>query len=127
MSRTVLAFGTFDYWHRGHEQFLQTAASFGDRLIVSVARDVHVGLLKHKSPWHTEQERLAFVSKVPCVSEAILSDEALGSYDIVLSHRPDVIAIGHDQDTLAHDLTRWMQQKHISIPLKRIERFSRDV
>lgn len=37
--KKVLAFGTFDGFHRGHLSFLEQAKSHGNYLIVVVARD----------------------------------------------------------------------------------------
>ena len=105
----VLAFGTFDLFHPGHEFFLAQAARLGD-LYVAVARDSHVRLLKNREPQRREAERLATVRRVPCVADARLSDEALGTYAVVRDVRPDIIALGFDQTGLAEDLKRWTKE-----------------
>jgi cytidyltransferase-like protein len=104
---TVLVFGTFDRWHAGHEAFLQEAASFGDHLIVSVARDDHVLALKGKRPWRTEQVRLTQLRQHPLVSEAVLGDEVLGSYDVIKRKLPQMVLLGFDQEALGQDLRTW--------------------
>ncbi len=105
----VLAFGTFDLFHPGHEFFLAQAAALGE-LHVAVARDAHVLALKGRAPQRGEAQRLATVRRVPNVAEARLSDETLGSYAVVDAVRPDVIALGFDQAGLAADLARWMEE-----------------
>jgi len=46
---TVLAFGTFDILHKGHEFLLSKAKSFGERLVVVIARDVTVEKFKQEN------------------------------------------------------------------------------
>lgn len=118
--KTVLAFGTFDRLHPGHRVFLARAAALGDRLVVAVARDAHVRLLKNKEPVQSEETRRAAVEEVDDVDEAVLSDEELGTYAVLDRVRPDVIALGYDQAGLEADLRRHMDARGISIPLSRI-------
>ncbi len=121
MFPVVLAFGTFDLFHKGHEFFLAEAAQHG-RLHVAVARDAHVRALKGKGTSRPETARLATVARQPCVEQAVLSDETLGSYGVVRTLRPAVIALGHDQDALEADLRRWMAETGVDIPVVRIAR-----
>lgn len=118
--KTVLAFGTFDRLHAGHRAFLERAKSLGDRLVVAVARDQHVQTLKSKIPVQDEETRRSFVASVEGVDEAFLSDQELGTYEILNRVNPDVIAIGYDQHSLQTDLSRHMQERGISIPMERI-------
>ena len=46
--KTVMAFGTFDLMHPGHEYFLRQAKKRGDYLIAVIARDSTVKKLKGK-------------------------------------------------------------------------------
>jgi len=117
---TLLAFGMFDRLHPGHRAFLERAAALGDRLVVAVARDEHVRALKRKEPRQGVETRRAIVADIPCVSEAILSDETLGTYAVLDRVRPDVIALGYDQFGLEADLRRHFAERGIDIPLARI-------
>lgn len=117
---TVLAFGTFDAFHMGHDFLLTNARAAGDRLVVAVARDAHVRTLKGHDPVQSEQERLERVRRHPAVDEARLCDKALGSYEILEHVRPDVIAIGFDQSALRDDISRWMAAHGVDIQLKTI-------
>lgn len=121
-SQTVLAFGTFDGIHPGHEHFLSEAAALGSKLVVGVARDEHVRKLKNKSPNFSHDTRRDAVAELSYVEDAVLSDENLGSYDIIDTVNPDVIAIGHDQIALLNDLRRWMRETGREITTKRISK-----
>ena len=120
MNTRVLAFGTFDLFHAGHVFFLEQASALGDELYVSVARDAHIQTLKHHEPMRDQEARLATVIRQPCVKSAQLSDETLGSYGVIRSIKPNIIALGFDQDGLATDLKRWMREQGISIELTRL-------
>lgn len=116
MSKRVLIFGTFDGLHSGHLFMLRTARTFGDVLIVGVARDAHVRELKQKEPELDEQQRMEAVSRLGYVDTAVLCDEQLGSFGILDDVRPDLIVLGHDQQDLEAALRRWMESnRQISI------------
>ncbi|MDP3988835.1 MAG: adenylyltransferase/cytidyltransferase family protein [bacterium] len=100
----VLVFGVFDLFHPGHEFFLNEAIKRGDELIVVVARDAAVQLHKGITPVHDEQARLATVLDFPGVSDAVLSDEVEGRYEVLREWRPDTVVFGHDQQDLAKDI-----------------------
>ncbi len=96
--KTVLAFGTYDVFHKGHEYFLREAAKLGDRLVVVVARDANVERLKGRLPHDSETLRLQNVAAFDAVSEARLGYEEWGKHLQVLTDiAPDVIALGYDQ------------------------------
>lgn len=108
LMKTVMAFGTFDDLHPGHEHFLKEARALGDQLIVVVARDKSVRELKHREPKYNEETRRHAVEKLTLVSKAVLGDDTLGTYEVILRHHPNIIALGHDQSALAEDLHRWL-------------------
>ena len=96
--KTVLVFGTYDVFHKGHEYFLREAAKLGDRLVVVVARDTNVERLKGRLPHDSEDVRLQNVAAFDAVSEARLGYEEWGKHLQVLTDvAPDVIALGYDQ------------------------------
>jgi FAD synthetase len=118
MSGRVLVFGTFDGLHSGHIFFLRQARALGTHLTVSIARDAHIRELKHKMTCQTEQKRLQLVKKIESVDEAILSDETLGTFDVIPHIQPDLIVLGYDQLELSDALTKWMKQTYAQIPMK---------
>ena len=124
--KTVLVFGTFDALHPGHEFFLEKSASFGDRLVVVVARDSFVQSFKNKNPLHNEISRLHFIQSHPLVTEACLADEITGSFSVLNRIRPTVICLGHDQDALGDSLRTWMKKSGNHYKVKVLNPFKRD-
>ena len=94
---TVLAFGTFDLLHAGHEHYLRRAKALGDRLVVVVARDATVRAVKGHDPVRPERSRLGAVARLPSVDRAVLGMPGPDKLRIVEKIRPDVIALGYDQ------------------------------
>jgi cytidyltransferase-like protein len=120
MTRTVLVFGTFDGLDEGHRAFLKHAAEHGERLVVAVARDTHVKTLKGHVPKHGEGERMKMVETIPEVADVLLSDETLGTYQIIQDVKPAIIVLGFDQDVLGIDLHAWLEKTGRSIPVVRL-------
>ncbi len=105
--RTVLAFGTFDLLHPGHESLLRFAKNQGDRLTVVIGRDSTVERLKGRPPMHGEEERREAVDALGIAAEVVLGDEH-DHLRVIREKRPDVIVLGYDQthftDRLRADL-----------------------
>jgi cytidyltransferase-like protein len=123
MSATALCFGTFDGLDEGHRRFLSAARREGETLAVSVARDAHVKELKGKAPRMNERARLAAVLASGLADEAYLSDERLGSFDLVERVHPQRIVLGHDQDELEAALRTWLEARTQSLPIERLPKF----
>lgn len=102
-----MVFGVFDGLHEGHQYFLTQAATYGS-LIVVVAPDLAVQHLKHKKPKHSQDERLAAVREFMPEAIVVLGDERQGTYEVVKTHRPAMILLGHDQRALGDDVRRAM-------------------
>ena len=96
---TIMAFGTFDALHPGHEDFFRQARSLANdpRLVVSVARDAVAERVKGKLPRFSERARLRYVSQHEAVDEAVLGDTD-GYIDHIRAISPDIIALGYDQE-----------------------------
>lgn len=95
---TVLAFGTFDKFHEGHRWFLTEAKKQGNRLVVVVARDRNVAMIKGHNPKYAEAERLASVQAFTVVDEARLGFEDFNRrFEVIDQVQPDVICLGYDQ------------------------------
>jgi cytidyltransferase-like protein len=119
----ALVFGTFDGLHKGHESFLDQAKALGAEVVVGVARDAHVIVLKNKVPRFPEQQRLSSVLGYPGVYDARLCDVELGSFEIIDSVRPDIILIGHDQDCLFNALQSWLLKNNRNVKLVRARKY----
>ena len=116
---TVLAFGTFDLLHPGHEFFLSEARKLGDRLLVSMPADADVMYLKRKPPGHTFSVRSAAVKETGLVDDIFASDppEAHGTFSLVERAAPDIIALGYDQQALGTALEEWKTRYQKSVEL----------
>ena len=107
-----MVFGTFDMIHKGHEDLFRQARALAlePYLIVSVARDASAERVKGMRPRIGEEERRQALATHPLVDEAVLGD-AEGYMPHIIATRPDVIALGYDQEgeyveRLADDLRR---------------------
>ncbi|KKS33477.1 MAG: FAD synthase [Parcubacteria group bacterium GW2011_GWC2_42_12] len=95
--KTVMAFGTFDLMHPGHEYFLRQAKKRGDYLIAVIARDSTVKKLKGKLPYQSEKQRLRAIVALNLADKVILGDKGLNKYRVIKRYRPNVICLGYDQ------------------------------
>ena len=94
--RIVFTNGVFDLLHRGHAEYLEEAASLGDRLVVGVNTDASVGRLKGPTrPIVPEDERAELVGALACVDAVVLFDDDTPER-LIREVRPDVLAKGGD-------------------------------
>lgn len=101
--KIVLATGAFDLLHYGHLKALEDAKKSGgrnSRLIVIVARDNTVEKRKGKKPTIPEEQRRALVESLKPVDRAVLGYEEMNMKAAIRKIKPDVIALGYDQDDI---------------------------
>jgi FAD synthetase len=125
--RVVLASGTFDLLHLGHVRFLEEAKKAGGKdaeLVVIVARDSTVKARKGKKPVMPEDQRRALVESLKVVDEAILGLEDFSIDKVIEKIKPDVIAVGHDQDGIEKEVQKAIQEK-FGIKVVKIGRFGK--
>ncbi len=121
--REVLTFGAFDELHPGHLHLLKRAREYGDRLVVALARDSVIKELKGHAPTQNFKKRKEALLETNLVDQVHRGDHRLGNYRVLSIERPDVIALGHDQDELEADLEKWMKKFSVPLPIVRIEAF----
>lgn len=129
----IMVFGTFDMVHEGHVNFFRQARALAcpepgrrdpkPHLIVSVARDSIVTRIKGAKPRRSEKERSALLLRNALVDEVVLGQED-GYIEHIEEARPDVIALGYDQegefvDRLERDLTN----AGVKVKVVRLEAF----
>ncbi|RJS85569.1 FAD synthase [Candidatus Bathyarchaeota archaeon] len=122
----VLASGTFDLLHYGHVYYLTEAKRIGgenSKLIVVVARDKTVEKIKGKRPIIPENQRRAVVEALKVVDEAILGYEEMSMEKVIERVKPDIIALGYDQDNIWKDLRRLIKEKGLNVKIVKIGRF----
>ncbi len=116
----VLATGTFEILHPGHLLYLEEAKKLGDELFVIVARDINVKRRK-RTPIIPEEQRLKMVSALKVVDKAMLGSEE-DMYEPLYSIKPDVIAIGYDQDFDERKLEQELRKRGFNSEVIRIKK-----
>ena len=126
--KIVVASGTFDLLHFGHVKYLEEAKKAGGEnaeLIVIVARDSTVEKRKGKKPVMPEDQRRSLVESLKVVNEAILGFEDFSIDKVIEKIRPDVIAVGHDQDGIEREVRKAIAEKGLNIQIAKIGRFGK--
>jgi len=117
----VLAFGTFDIFHKGHEFYLKEAKKYGDILNVIVARDSTVKQIKGKTPLNSELKRLAQIQNLDYVDKAFLGYEE-DKYKIIEEIRPHIICLGYDQQSFSNDLKNKLKKRGLNPKIVKFEK-----
>lgn len=96
--KIVYTYGAFDLLHPGHIKLLETAKSYGDKLIVGVVDDKAIGELKGKDrPVQGLEDRLRIVQSLKCVDSVMVQKD----YDPVPNMEkimPSILIKGDDWD-----------------------------
>jgi len=126
--RVVLASGTFDLLHLGHVRFLEEAKKAGGKdaeLVVIVARDSTVKARKGKKPVMPEDQRRALVESLKVVDEAILGLDDFSIRKVIERIKPDIIAVGHDQDGIEKEVLKAIEKEKLAVEVVKIGRFGK--
>jgi FAD synthetase len=126
VTKTVLTSGAFDLIHYGHIRLLEEAKRLGGpdaRLVVIIARDETIKRLKGKRPTFPEDQRRALVEALAPVDEALLGYEDLDMATVIEKVKPDIIAVGYDQDDIERMAQRIIEEKDLDIEVHRLEKF----
>ncbi len=127
--KIVLASGTFDLLHLGHVKYLEDAKKTGGRnakLVVIVARDETVQKRKNLKPIMPEEHRRALVESLKVVDEAILGFEDLDILAVIEKLKPDVIAVGYDQNSIEEQVRKIVTQQGLPVQIIKISKFGKD-
>lgn len=93
-----MAVGVFDLLHAGHLHYLEQARELGDHLTVVVAHDETVRKRKHE-PITGHELRSRMVAGLKPVDEVVIGNPPnVPIFDILPVVKPDIIALGYDQD-----------------------------
>jgi len=118
--KTVMAFGTFDLFHAGHENYLRQAKELGNSLIVIIARDETVKKIKGLTPTHNENERMRSVKNSGIADKVILGNKD-DKHKVLKKYRPDVIALGYDQFVFTQRLEKTLIDNKINADIVRLQ------
>jgi len=126
--KTVLASGTFDLLHLGHVKYLEEAKKAGGKnakLIVIVARDSTAEKRKGGKPVMPEEHRRALVESLKVVDKAVLGYEDFDMGKVLEEIKPDIIAVGHDQNDIEARVRQAVSNKNLGIQVVKIKRFGK--
>ncbi|OGF20367.1 hypothetical protein A2Y83_05370 [Candidatus Falkowbacteria bacterium RBG_13_39_14] len=123
--KTVIIFGTFDIFHKGHINFIEQARAYGDSicspplqggvrggiekkltksyLIAVIARDKTVLKIKGALPRNNEKSRLNNLRDSGLVDKTILGS-LRDKYAAIRQYKPDIICLGYDQNRFVDKL-----------------------
>lgn len=117
-----MVFGTFDILHPGHIGFLKQAKKLGDFLIVSLAREEFIKLIKGRKALYSETERKTLLESVRYVDRVVL-----GAKDDYIKHivaqKPDIIALGYDQTAFTENLKEKLAKKGLKVRIVRLKAY----
>ncbi len=93
----VFTNGCFDILHRGHVTYLAQARALGASLIIGVNSDASVKRLGKGDdrPINTQEDRMAVLAALECVSLVTLFEEDT-PLNLILACRPDILVKGGD-------------------------------
>lgn len=120
--KRVVATGTFDGVHKGHEFFLREAKKLGDWLGVVVALDSTVERIKGSRPKQNQNERHMGVEALHIADVVVLGYEE-DKLKIIEELDPDIIALGYDQTAFTDKLKEQLNQRGITTKVIRISSF----
>jgi len=116
--KKVLAGGAFNIIHPGHIYFLKEASKLGSRLVVVIASDRTV-LRNKKRLLFPARERAERVDVLSFVDRVIVGDDD-DMMKVVAEEKPDIIAVGYDQDENA--IKKMLAQAGLDREIVRIEK-----
>lgn len=121
-----MATGTFDLIHPGHGFYLEEAKKLGGegaRLVVVIARESTVRARK-RVPIVPEKQRREVVQMLKMVDEAVLGSET-DMFSTVLKIKPDIIAIGPDQNFDLEHLREELKKRGIAAEVVKVNGYHR--
>ncbi len=93
--KTVLTYGTYDLFHKGHVRLLERARQLGDRLIVGLSTD-EFNRVKNKECVYPYEDRFLILSAVRYVDVVIPEDSWEQKVDDIERYGVDVLVMGDD-------------------------------
>lgn len=118
--KIVMAFGTFDYFHAGHENYLKQAKALGEYLIVVIARDRTVRQTKGEDSVHNERNRAKTVRESGIPDKVILGNHH-DKHQVLRKYRPSVIALGYDQFIFTQKLEKTLIDLKLDADINRLD------
>lgn len=118
--KTVLLFGTFDILHVGHLNVFKQARKLGERVVVVVGRDANIKKIKGQAPINSEKDRVELLKHIDLIDEAVLGAKDK-VYELIRKIKPDVIALGYDQQAYTDKLPAKLAEFKLSPKIVRLK------
>ncbi len=93
--KKVITYGTYDLLHVGHINLLRRARELGDYLLVVLSSD-EFNLLKHKTAYHSYEDRKIILESIKYVDEVIPEFTWEQKIQDVVDNHIDVFVMGDD-------------------------------
>ena len=103
--KVVFTNGVFDLLHVGHLHSLESAKSYGTRLVVGINSDSSVRKLGKgpDRPIHSDRDRAKLLSSLTCVDAVIVFSQNT-PLELISALSPDVLVKGGDYDPTCEDI-----------------------
>ncbi|MFA4718630.1 adenylyltransferase/cytidyltransferase family protein [Pyrococcus kukulkanii] len=116
----VVVGGVFDILHVGHIHFLKMAKELGDELIVIVAHDETVKKRKGRPPINPAEDRAEVLRAIRYVDDVVIGEPGEVSLETIKKLKPDIIALGPDQDFSCKDLKERLKREGLNVEVIRL-------
>lgn len=93
--KTVLTYGTFDLFHKGHVRLLKRLSELGDRLIVGISSD-EFNELKGKKSFFSFAERKEILEACKYVDLVIAENNWEQKQEDIQKYQVDIFGMGSD-------------------------------
>ena len=117
--KVVMVGGAFEIIHPGHINALTEAKSMGNTLVVVVATDESVERNKGRAPVTNQASRVGLVSSLRQVDLALPGNKG-SIFDILLRIRPDVVALGYDQQHNGEEIVKEAARRGVTTTCVRL-------
>jgi D-beta-D-heptose 7-phosphate kinase / D-beta-D-heptose 1-phosphate adenosyltransferase len=130
--KIVFTNGCFDLLHTGHIQYLETAKSYGDILIIGLNSDRSVKALKgQKRPINNQEDRALILASLEVVDYVVIFDEDT-PYNLIKAIKPHTLVKGGDylaKNVVGADIAKdlklveFILNKSSSLIIKKIKKY----
>ncbi len=117
--KVVMLGGAFEIIHPGHINALTEATTLGNTLVVVVATDESVEKNKGRPPVTNQASRVRLVSSLRQVDLALPGNKG-SIFDILVKIRPDVVALGYDQNHNGDEIVGEAARRGVSTTVARL-------
>ncbi len=119
--KKVLIFGSFDIIHPGHMFVIEQAKKFGQPFVV-LALDETISKIKGQAPLYSLAERQ---KQLESLGLTVYPGSAIDKYEGFRKINPDIILLGHDQDTFVPGLEEVIRLEKHQTEIIRLPEFKR--